>query len=312
MARMNTANFVQSVTPGLRKTFFSTLTEIPKQFRQVFNVIGSNPGGSAGRHFFEDLQVASFGTAAYKAEGDAITYDTFTEGNLVRYTPSVYATGARVTMEMKADDLTGTMTKIATELAWSVYHQMEVQAFRILNSGFSTTGGTGFTAAGYDTLALFSTAHTLLGGGTDANRAATDQDLGITSLEDAITTFDETLNESGMPTPKRASVLIHGPALKFIAKELLDSELKPYTGNNEVNPLGGEGISRMMVNYLTDSDSWFLLGAKSQLDLNVWIRQEPSFETGDDFDTKDMKMSALTRIAAGHGDWRGTFGSQGA
>lgn len=314
MARMQTSNFTQSVTPGLRKEYFSSLQSIPMEFRQIMNVInGARPGGSAGSNFFDDLQIASFGTAGIKPQGESITYQDFIEGNTVRYTPAAYAIGARITMEMKQDDLYGIVTaqRIARELGRAMIHQFEVQAMRPINGGFGTTGGTGLTAAGFDSLALFSTAHTLLRGGTDANRATTDQDLGQTALEDAIDTFEETLNESGLPDPRRARLLVAGPQLKWIARELGESELKPFTGNNEVNVLSGE-FQYFMSHYLTDADSWFLLGPKGQHDLNTWIRLSPQFETGDDFDTKDMKMSSVGRIASGHGDWRSTYGSQGA
>lgn len=312
-ARMMTTQFAGLVTPGLRKVYLSTLTDIEKEFRQWANVInGADPGGEAGRNFFEDIRVGSFGTAAPKPQGEHIEYDDMIEGDTVRYTPFAFALGARVSHELYTDEKYGVMAKMAKELAAASLHQMEVQAHRPLNSGFSTTGGTGLTAAGFDNLALFSTAHTLLRGGTTANRATTDQDLSTTAITNMADLMEGTVNESGMPTPRKPKVLLIPYQLKWVAKELLDSELKPYTGNNEVNPLGGEGLSYMVSHYLTDADSWFLLAAKDRHDINVWIREAPWFEMDDDFDTKDAKMSTYFRMASGHGDFRGVAGSQGA
>src|SRR5215471_3051082 len=107
MARMLTTNFIQEVTPGLRKVYFSTLTQIAKEFRQVFNLIPEEPGYGAGLNFFEDLRVASLGTFTGKAQGSPITYDLPVEDTKVRYTPYTFGLGYRITEEMQEDELYG-------------------------------------------------------------------------------------------------------------------------------------------------------------------------------------------------------------
>lgn len=313
MARMLTSTNPDLYRPGLRKVYLSEIAGIPKEFRQLWNVIsGPNPGGQAGRNYFDDLQVASFSTFIPKPEGEAIQYDRIQEVGTVRYQPFTFALGARVTMEAMDDELYGVMAKIAKELGGAGAHQQEFQGFRPLNAGFGTQGGTGFTAAGFDTTALFSTAHPLKRGGTAANRATTDMDLSVTSLEIATDLFETIPNESGMPAPRHPSVLVVPPQLKWIAKELTESELKPYTGDNEVNPIAGEGFSYSVVHYLTNAASWYLLSVKDRLDVNAWMRREIDIEFDSDFDTGDLKLKGVFRMAVGHGDWRGVFGSQGA
>jgi hypothetical protein len=316
---MMTTQFANLVKPGLRKVTLSTIKMVPKEGRQIFNlVVGPNPGGEAGRNFFDDLQVAPMGTYVFKGEGTPINYDRIQEIGTVRYTPAAYSLGGRVTHEMWEDELYGVMAKIYRIIARSGMHQLEVQMFRPLNGGFVGTGaGTGFTAAGFDVNmgssgALFNASHALKRGGTAGNRAATDLDLSVTAVENASDLLELTVDEAGMPDPRHLETLIVPTTLKWVAREITESELKPYTGNNEVNPLGGEGIHYMAVHYLNSPDTWFATGPKSEHDLNVWIREEPMFDAGDDFDSKDVKVSGLFRVATGHGDWRGAFGSQGA
>ena len=315
-ARMQTQNFANLIKPGLRKVIISTLKDSPKEFRQLFNVItGENPGGQSGRHYFDDLQVAPLGTYIALPQGNAIQYDRIKEVGTVRYTPFAYALGARITHQMWVDELYSVMAKIYRLMAKSALHQMEVQAFRPLNFGFGTTGaGTGFTAAGYDALALFSTAHPLARGGTAGNRATTDMDLSITAVEVLSDLMELTVDEAGMPDPRRPETIVVPPKLRWVAREITQSELKPYTGNNEVTPLGGSNPSPdyMVVHYLADEDSWFMRGTKADSDVNIWIREDPMYDAGDDFDTKDVKVSGMFRIASGHGDWRNWAGSQGA
>jgi hypothetical protein len=313
MARITTSDFTQAITPGLRKYFFSSIKGLAQEYRQWANVMTGEPGGQAGKAFFADQRAASFGTFGAKPQGAPILYDAPVEESKVRFTPYTFALGFRITMEMKADDLYGVMQKLTGELGYAAQHQIEVQAHRPLNGAFATTGGsTGFNPAGYNAEALISTTHALVRGGTYANRATVDLDLSQTAIEAAQDSFEGTLNDSGMPTPKKGSVLVIPYQLKWIAKELLDSELKPYTGNNEVNVLGGENLTYICSHYLLDSDSWFLMAPKAQHEIMVWIRQAPSFDTGDDFDTKDTKASGVFRMASGHTDWRGVFGSLGA
>ncbi len=312
MSRMLTGNFVQSVTPGLRKQYFSTLQNIAKEFRQVFNITPENPGYGAGLNFFEDLRVASFGTFAQKPQGNPISYDTAVEETKVRYTPYTFGLGYRITEEMQEDELYGMVDQLTVELGMAALHQLEVQSFRVLNNAFITTGGgTGLTVTGFNNEALISTSHALVRGGTTRNRASTDLDLGVTSLEAAIDIFETNVNDSNMPVPIKPAVLLVPPQLKWVAKELTESELKPFTGNNEVNPLGGEGLQYMVVHYFSSAQTWMLLGPKAQHDLNVWIRRQPRIQVGDDFDTGDAKVKGSFRCAAGHGDFRGVFGSLG-
>jgi len=313
MARMLTANNPDLYTPGLRKVYLSAVDMVPREGRQFLNIImGPTPGGQAGRHYFDDVQVASFGGFIDKPEGEPIQYDRIQEVGTVRYTPFTFALGTRATMEAMDDELYGVMAKLARELGGAGAYTQEIQFFRPLNSGFGTTGGTGFTAAGFDSNALFSTAHPLKRGGTSSNRATTDMDLSVTALEIAEDLMQTTLSESGTPDPRHGEVLINSPFLYWTAKELTTSVLKPYTANNEVNPVYGEGLQEMMVHYLTDNDSWYLFAQKEKHDVNAWIRQEIDIEFDSDFDSGDLKMKGYFRLAVGHGDWRGTFGSQGA
>ena len=309
---MLTANNPDLYAPGLRKVYLSSVDDVPREGRQILNmVMGPNPGGQAGRHYFDDVMVASLGAFIDKPEGEPIQYDRISEVGTVRYTPFAFGLGVRATKEAIDDELYGVMAKLARELGGAGAYTQEVQFFRPLNGGFGTTGGTGFTAAGYDSTALFSTAHPLKRGGTSANRATTDMDLSVTALEIAQNLMQTTLDESGFPDPRSGEVLIVSPANYYTAKEITQSELKPYTANNEINPVKGE-MQFIQVHYLSDTDSWFLFAQKDKHDVNAWIREEIDIAFDSDFDTGDLKMKGYFRMAVGHTDWRGTFGSLGA
>lgn len=299
-----TGQFSQLLAPGLRKIFFQHLKERPPQYSSLFNM------NTSSRAYEEDLEIAGLGIMPTKPEGAAITYQDPVQGGKRRYTHVSYGLGFRVTEEMYSDDLYGPMKRMTRELAKGARNVREVVSFNILNNGFTTVFG--FPKFGTNQ-SLFNTAHTLIGGGTLANRSAVDADLGVAALEAAILLFDNLTDENGIPIVIKPKHLIVPPGLKQIAREILGSEFRPYTTNNEINALiQNDSLADMVVNYLTDADSWFLLADKDEHDLNFFEREAVRFQNGDDFDTGDAKFKAFQRFSVGVGEWRGTFGSLGA
>ena len=300
----NSGMFSQLLVPGLRKIFFQHLKERPPQYSQVFNIHSSE------RAFEEDLELSGLGTMPAKLEGNAIVYQDPTQGGKKRYTHVSFGLGFRITVEMYEDDLYGPMKRMTRELGKAARNVREVQSFNVLNTAFTTQFG--FPKFGSNE-ALINTAHTLIGGGTLANRSATDADLGVAALEAAVLLFDNLVDETNIPIVIKPKHLIIPPALKQIAREILGSEFRPYTANNEINAvMHNDNLTDMVVNYLADSDSWFLLADKDEQDLNFFERAAVRFQNGDDFDTGDAKFKAFQRFSVGAGEWRGIFGSLGA
>lgn len=299
---MTTGQISQLLAPGLRKIFFQHLKEREPQYSRIANMNKSD------RAYEEDLEFAGLGTMPEKPEGTATVYQDATQGGKKRYTHVSFGLGFRVTQEAYADDLYGPMRKMSRELGKAARNVREVRFFNVLNNAFTTEFG--FPKFGANE-ALISTAHTMIGGGTQANRLTTDMDLGVAALEAAILLFDNMLDEMSMPVVQMPKWLIVPPALKQIATEILGSEYRPYTANNEINALiRNNSIKMEMVNYLADADSWFVL--TDEHDLNFFERAAVRFQNGDDFDTGDAKFKSFQRFSVGAGEWRGIFGSLGA
>src|SRR5215467_15220107 len=299
---MVTGAFSQLLVPGLRRVFFQHLKERPTQYDKIFNT------HSSARAFEEDLEVAGLGTMPAKPEGTNTIYQDAIQGGKKRYTHISFGLGFRVTVEMMEDDLYNVMRRMSRELAKAARNVREVRSFNVFNNAFTTEFG--FQKFGVNE-ALIGT-HTLLGGGTFSNKPATDADLGIASLEAAILNYDTLVDEQNMPALIMPKVVLVHPEFKQVARELLNSEFRPYTANNEINAIMQEGLTWFMSQYLTDTDAWFLLADKSDHDLNFFERASVRFQNGDDFDTGDAKYKAFQRFSVGHGEWRGTFGSLGA
>lgn len=299
----NTGQFGQLLAPGLRKIFFQSYKEVEPQYTQLAKA------GTSDRAYEEDLEVIGLGSMPAKPEGTSITYQEPAQGGKVRYTHVSYGLGFRVTHEMWSDDLYSVMRKMPKELGKAARNIREVTFWNLCNNGFSTVYG--FPKNGTNE-AVFNTAHTLLGGGTLANRATVDADFGVAALEAAILLFDNLTDELGFPITVMPKWVVHTPTIKQAVREVLGSEYRPYTANNEINAVRQDGLQSFMVRYLTDSDSWFVFADKSEHDFNFITREDVKFQNGDDFDTGDAKFKAFQRFSVGVGDWRGSFGSQGA
>ena len=258
-----------------------------------------------------DYKLSDFGPLRLKGEGEAIIYDDPLFGPEKAYTPVRFALGYKITQEMIDHELYGQAERFERALIKSAVDLQETKAALLFNNGFGTTADDGFDATGFDGLATFSTAHTRLDAGTVLrNRPSTDVDLGVTGLQNALIDFHtQNLDERGRPQLIRPKLLVINPGDIFTARELLQSEFKPGTANNEVNALREEGLSFTVSHYLTDADSWFLLG--DQHDLNfIWdVRPRGGME--EDFDTEVIKRKVVEGFFVGHGEWRGTWGTSG-
>jgi len=294
--------------PKLSKIWYEAYPQWPMKYTAFVNTRNTQ------KAVVTDWRMTDFGPLVLKAEGQAISYDDWIPGDEKTYTPIRKALGYKITQEMQDHELYGVVPRLENGLMRSAIHDIEVTSHLLFNNGFGTTNADGFNATGFDGLALFSTAHTRLDGGTNfSNRAATDADLSVTSLQQGIKDFDVLVDDRGRPSFIQAKILMIHPSEKFTARELLQSEFKPGTANNEVNALQDEGLSFMISPYLTDSDAWFLLGDQHDLNLiwDVTPRTAMKADGDEGFDNEVIKRKVVQGYALGHGEARGVYGTSG-
>ena len=303
----NSGMFTALYAPGLRKLFFDKFNSLPTEYDKIANLVSSS------RQYEEDRRVAGLGAMPEKTQGSSITYDDFIQGSTtVRYTHKTFAAGYRITMEAQQDELYGVFKKINEALAKGAHTTREVIFWNVFNNAFAAFTSSGTAGTGLDGLTLCSTAHTLVGGGTYANRPTVDTDLGIASLQAGITAFERGVDERGLRELHVPRFVVIPPEQKWLAREILNSSYKPFTADNEINAIVQDDLQYMVSHYLTDTDAWFLTAAPGDHDLNYFQRMPLGFKEGDDFDTGDAKFRAWMRCSAGFSDWRGVYGSPGS
>tara|TARA_R110002167_G_scaffold40860_1_gene125133 strand:- start:3221 stop:3874 length:654 start_codon:yes stop_codon:yes gene_type:complete len=216
--------------------------------------------------------------------------------------------GFAITEEAMEDNLYDSLSARYTKaLARAMAHTKQVKAVVPLNTGFDTyQSGDGVT--------LFSTAHPLVGGGTNSNRPSTHVDLNETSLEAAVIQIGKWTDERGLMIAARPQTLVIPPDLQFVAQRVMKSELRPGTADNDVNAVRTMGVvpgGTVVNHYLTDTDGWFLL---TDIPNGMKHFNRVALETSmdGDFDTGNVRYKARERYSFGVSDPLGIWGTSGA
>jgi len=302
MSVINRGSIGKALWPGLNKVFTEKYNAHPLELTDLFDTYNSD------KAFEEDLSMSGFGQASVIEEGSGVTYDSFQQGFLTRYTMTKYGTGFIVTSEAVDDNqYTEIALKRAAELAPSVKDTQETVAANVYNRAFNSS----YTGA--DGLELLSTAHVNVAGGTFANELATAADLSEASLEQAVIDLMKFTNDRGLKIAVMPTSLIIPVDLWAEAERILKSPLQSGNSNNDINALKMSGyIPKVVLNhYLTDTDAWFIRTNVPDA-LRRFVRKPVTFSEDNDFDSDNLKFKVVYREAYGWSRPKGLFGSPGA
>jgi hypothetical protein len=297
------SQLLKELLPGLNALFGMEYKRYGEQHKEIYETESSD------RSFEEETKLSGFGTAPVKAEGSAIAYDNAQEAWSTRYNHETIALGFSITEEAVEDNLYDSLSARYTKsLARAMSYTKQVKAASVLNNGFDGN------FAGGDGVALFSTAHPTVGGGTNSNTAAVQVDLNETSLEAAVIQIAAWTDERGLLIAAKPQKLVIPPALMFVADRLLKTEGRVGTADNDINSLkqmgsipGGTTVN----NFLTDTNAWFLTTDVPN-GLKHFVRTPMSTSMDGDFDTGNVRYKARERYSFGWSDPLGMWGSSGS
>ena len=256
--------------------------------------------------FVQTTTVASFGQVPIKAEGAAVTYEDLAQGFDGRYQADTYELAFRASKEALDDEQEEVVSDAARALGSSMNYTYDVDHSNIFNNGFTSTTGSP------DGVALFSTAHPLVGGGTQQNRPTTDGDLSVAQLRVALNDIANTKDDAGKIVHWRPKILLVSYNQKWLAMELLGSELRADTADNALNAFKDDGLVVVATPYLTDTNAFFLLSEPSKHNVRTYWREKPNVLHDWDFETSSMKVKIRSRWKRGWSDFRGVYGTSGS
>jgi len=297
------AQLLKELLPGLNALFGLEYARYDAEHSEIYETESSD------RSFEEEVKLSGFDAAPVKDEGSAISYDAAQESFTARYNHETIAMGFAITEEAMEDNLYDSLSARYTKaLARAMAHTKQVKSVVPLNNGFTTAYSSG------DGVALFSTSHPLVSGGTNSNTQATAADLNETSLEAAVIQIGKWTDERGLLIAARPQTLVIPPDLQFVAQRVMKSELRPSTADNDINAVRSMGVvpgGTVVNHYLTDTDAWFLL---TDIPNGMKHFNRVALETSmdGDFDTGNVRYKARERYSFGVSDPLGIWGSPGA
>jgi hypothetical protein len=297
------AQLLKELLPGLNALFGLEYARYGEEHKEIYETETSE------RSFEEETKLSGFSAAPVKNEGQAIAYDNAQEAWTTRYNHETIALGFSITEEAVEDNLYDSLSARYTKgLARAMAYTKQVKAAAVINNGFSAS------YVGGDGVALFSTAHPLVSGGTNSNRPTVGADLNETSLEAAVIQIAAWVDERGLLIAAKPKKMIVPPALQFVATRLLETSLRVGTADNDINALKNNGSipeGYTINHFLTDTNGWYLTTDVPN-GMKHFVRTPLQNGMDGDFDTGNVRYKSRERYSFGWSDPLGVFGSPGS
>jgi hypothetical protein len=271
------AQLLKELLPGLNALFGMEYARYGEEHKEIYETEKSE------RSFEEETKLAGFGAAPVKNEGSAIAYDNAQEAFTARYNHETIALGFSITEEAVEDNLYDSLSARYTKaLARAMAFTNQVKSASVINNGF--------------------------------NSPTVGVDLNETSLENAVIQIAAWTDERGLLIAAKPRKMIVPPSLMFVAKRLLDTELRVSTADNDINALKQMGVipeGYTVNHFLTDTNGWYLITDVPN-GMKHFERMPLSNSMDGDFDTGNVRYKARERYSFGWSDPLGMWGSAGA
>jgi hypothetical protein len=304
------AQLLKELLPGLNALFGMEYARYGEEHKEIYETEKSE------RSFEEETKLAGFSAAPVKNEGSAIAYDNAQEAFTARYTHETIALGFSITEEAVEDNLYDSLSARYTKaLARAMAFTKQVKAAAVINNGFngSYLGGDGVTLFGNNS-SNTRVGHPLVGGGVNFNSPTTGVDLNETALENAVIQIAAWTDERGLLIAAKPRKMVIPPSLMFVAKRLLDTELRVATADNDINAIKQMGAipeGYTVNHFLTDPNAWFLTTDVPN-GMKHFERMPLANSMDGDFDTGNVRYKARERYSFGWSDPLGMWGSSGS
>jgi hypothetical protein len=299
------AQLVKELEPGLNALFGLEYKRYENQHAEIFDTENSD------RAFEEEVMLSGFAQAQVKPEGSGVTFDNAQETFTARYSHETIALAFAITEEAIEDNLYDRISSRYTKaLARSMSNAKQVKAAAPLNNGLPTADN--FDSG--DGVSLFNTSHTTVSGTSVKNTLTTQADLNETSLEQALIDIAAFTDERGLRVAAKGVKMIIPSANQFSAERLLKSQGRTGTADNDINAVASMGMvpqGYRVNNFLTDSDSWYIITDVPN-GMKMFTRAPLTTAMEGDFDTGNVRYKARERYSFGVSDYRGIFGCEGA
>ena len=260
--------------------------------------------GKMDDNWIDDLEMGGPAFLARKVEGQEITQGSINEGARKRYIAETYAMKLTVTEEAMEDKKYEDSLNLARRLKQSCYQTVDSQTTQMLVDGFDAT------VTGGDGQPLWSTAHTLPGGGTFSNLAAAPAAPSVVALTAIISQIKKLPGHNGVTMGYRPKQVLAPTEQWGDWSAILKSDHEPVVNNfakiNVVKREFSVGVTTLKFWDNTTTQWAVQTDCPDQLQL-LW-RRKPRSKTWVDNGQENMLYSLSARWATGWSDPRNSVG----
>jgi hypothetical protein len=291
----------KSQRPGVNK-FFGLYDKHEDFAAKMFTM------GTSSLGYEEDVLISGSGLATIKGEGDAVNFDSVSQGIIQRYSHVVYGIAYAITREAVEDGkFLNVMERVVKHGTKSMETTKQTVAANVYNRAFDSN----YTFA--DGKELIATDHSSKAGDWQ-NEPTNASDFSEASLEELCILIKKAKDDAGNEIAITPRKLIGSPDLEFDFCRVLKSTLQSGTANNDTNAVRDMGVvpeGYMCNPYLTNTDDWFLR-TDAMDGMKGFIRRKREFTKDGDFTTENGLYKFTERYAYGASDPRGIYGNPGA
>lgn len=289
--------------PALEELFKHQLSLSPTIREMLFRTVKTE------RDIWQSSEMGDLQNFLEVEEGTDYTYVSPRQGASKTIRPAKFGLGFSISEEAVDDGKFDMIAMMVKMLADSAIDTRESAGMNILNNAFSS-------ATSWDGQALLSTAHTLPSGLTFRNKPSVDLDLSPAALDTMLADFEtQFIRDSGKKVRIKPKYLVVHPNSKRYAREIVGSDLKADSSDNNMNSLKEDNLIVLSSSRLTDSDAWYVIAAPE--DTGLVIVDRKGIETkaaGPDagFDNDSIKYKSRYREKVDVTHPYGIMGSSGA
>jgi hypothetical protein len=290
--------------PGLRSEFWDSY----KYFSPEWNFFLKRT--TRDRPEIEMATVRGLNRMYQTGDGEPVTFDPIEMGRKAAAVDREFKAGYALTLKAREDDFYGKLNQGAKHLGHAAFMTEEY-----LGGGFLDAATSNTVYAGEDGLSLLNTAHTLMGGGTVANRPSTEVGFSIAGITNLMDLAGKMKDQSGDPivVRLRKAIIPNDQGIIQDAWKIFSMNMEPFTANNDENAIKGQlgKIDYAVNHYMTSTTRYFMIDPDLN-DANFDVRTKLSLKDWEDPDTDTFKVRARMRLFLFFYNYRGWYGASPA
>lgn len=260
------------------KNGFEDITSFHTEFLTVEN----GDGQYIEKAFHSELGPAQrVGDPGSQGLRDEAPRATFEMSPVVRKYYSRYALAYEFVQDEADDDLYGVIRTVGGSLGKSMRYAMEVSGHDLLNNG---EDGTNYPQ-GWEDAALFQNSHGLLNSTETVDNLLAATGPSFAGLANIHSYGDNFIDDQGMPTPIRPTLILTGTRNRYLWNQVLESGTQIGQPNPDViNPY--EQVRVLGTQYLSNPNDSYIFYEGADRHMFMTMRQAMRNDTWDEMDPR--------------------------